>query len=466
MQVFDKHTKKFLQTTCKQIKYKSIHKSIADELLNHIQDQKNEYLKQGMDEERAAVKAVEQMGDPILVGQQLDKAHRPRTEWSVLLLAAFLVVLGGAVQFVFSIISGNYDNMFARFLLYAPIGIAAFAVTYFFDYTLIGRYSKAAFGILYFLTIIGFFVFNRTNGAHLHVYYSILLFIPVFAAIIYGYRNRGYLGIIASGLFFTGAAFICLIAPRLTGLFLFTVCCIIILTVAIIKGYFGVNKKVSLLIVYVPVFITLTGLAAYMIFSPHIGNRLSIMINPQLDPQGAGYQHLLARKLLSSSKLFGEAVIESNTLNQLIPGWSTDFSLTYIISRFGYVAGLVIVIMTALLIVRMFISVLKQKNACGFLVSFAACTAIAGQFVLYVLSNAGVIVLSGTLPLISFGGMGFITNMILIGLVLSVYRRTDIVNDRLEKSDVNRRLVSCVDGKLVIDLWRRSSGDGGEEPVG
>lgn len=457
MSAYNKYIQEFLQTTCKQIRFKSVHKSVINELSDHIEEQKCEYIKQGLNEEAATVKALEQMGDPVLVGKQLDKAHRPRTEWSILSLAAILVVIGGAIQFFLSRVSTNNSDVFSNFLIYAPIGIVAFVVTYFFDYTLIGRYSKLVYCMLFIAAIAGFLILRPINGAYRHVYYAALLFIPVYAGIIYGFRNKGYLGIIACGLFYGGPAILCLIAPRLTGLILFSIASLVILTIAITKDFFRCNKKVSLAIVYILTAVAVAIPILFLFSTQYRRARLAVMINPELDPLGAGYQHLLVKRLFEASRPFGKAVLEGSFTNmrleQLLPGWETDFSLTYIIARLGYVTGIAIILIIFILIVRMFISVNKQKNTFGFLFSCAACISIAGQFILYVLSNIGVIVpFSGNLPLISYGVMGFVTNMILVGIVLSVYRRSNIVVDKQQNSSHDKRLFTFEAGKLIIDF--------------
>ncbi|MCX7711559.1 MAG: FtsW/RodA/SpoVE family cell cycle protein [Clostridia bacterium] len=465
MPATNKPVQEFLQTICDQIRFKSIHRSIIHELSDHIEEQKNFYMDQGLDEEAATLKAVEEMGDPVMVGKQLDKAHRSKTEWSILTLAAVLVLIGGAVQYFLSGVNENSSYMFSSFLQYAPIGIAAFFLTYFFDYTLLGRFPKFTYIVLFILTVAGFFFVRKTNGAYLHVYYSILLFIPAFAGIIYSYRNKGYVGVIACGLFYIGPATLCVIAPRLSGLILLSIACLITLTVAILKGIFGGNKNVSLALIYIPTMMAVMGFGAFIFQSPYRIARIQTVFFPQLDPRGDGWQLLMIKRILASSQFFGEAVLEGNLANmridRILPGWADDLSLTYIIARFGYIAGLIVIFVILVLIVRMFISVNKQRNAYGFLVALSACLAITGQFVFYVLLNLGFMVLfSVTLPFISFGGMSFIVNMILLGLILSVYRCTDLVKDKLEvntnlksqSSIYHRRLFSIEDGKLVIDL--------------
>lgn len=463
MSEHNKTIQEFLQTACNQIRYKSVHTSIVNELTDHIEEQKSQYIKEGFSEEAATNKAIEQMGDPVLVGKELNKAHRPKIEWSILSLVAVLVLIGGAVQFLISGTNTNHTGGFLHFLTYLPVGLAAFFFTYFFDYTLIGRYPKIAYFILLATAVAESQLSGRVCGCYPHIYYFALLFIPIFAGIVYSFRNKGYLGIIACGLFYFGAAFLCIIAQNLSAFVLLTFSCLIILTHAIVKGYFGGNKKIGLAVVYIPTFMTFVLSVLCLIFLlPYRMRRIALSLIPELDPQGAGYNSLMVKRIIKGSQPFGEALLGPGyvnmPVNQILPCWDTDFSLTYIIGHLGLVAGLVIIGIISVLIVRISISIIKQKNVFGYLLSYSACIAIAGQFVLYVLLNFGLLTLfSVTLPFISYGGMGFIVNMILAGLVLSVYRRTNIVVDNMQISTPKWRLFTFQDGKIIIDLGLNSS---------
>jgi cell division protein FtsW (lipid II flippase) len=450
----NKHVQDFLEAVCRELRYKSIHEDILRELSNHIEDQRGEFIKAGFDEEIAVSKAVDQMGDPVQVGKQLNKAHLPRTEWSILSVMAILVLMGGAVQHYLSGVGANSVHMFTHFLLYAPVGIAAFALAYFFDYTLLERNSKRAYLLLFVFTIVAYFISSQKGGAFRHVYYFVLLFIPVFAGIITSMRNRGYWGIVVAGFFYAGFAAMCIMAPSFSGLLLLTFCCLTILTVAIEKGYFGGKNIVSFALVYIPV---VMGLFFVLIASPVMRNRLYSMINPETDPQGYGWLALQIRHIISSSQFLGEAVLEGiysqGSLAQLFPGWATDYSLTYLIASLGFAAGLIITAFMLTLIIRMFLAVLKQKHAYGFLVSFSACLAITGQMVFYILANLGVFVTyDGILPFVSFGPIGFIVNMALVGLVLSVYRLTDVASKNFPDAIGERRFVALIEDQLIIDL--------------
>lgn len=459
MSKHDKTIEEFLETACNQIRYKSVHKSIINELTDHIEEQKIQYIKEGFSEEDATSKSIEQMGDPVMVGKELDKAHRPKTEWFILSLVAILVLIGGAVQFLISGVNTHDSSSFLRFLIYAPIGLLAFAFTYFLDYTLIARYSKLAYFILFGTAIANFRFSEMVYGTYPHIYGFALLFIPIFTGIIYSFKDKGYFGIISCGLFYGGAAFLCLSAPRVSTFVLLSIACLMLLTIAIVKGYFIGNKKICLAIVYVPTIMTfIVSILFILLQAPHRVYRILAIINPKLDPNGQGFLGIMVKRVLQASQPFGKAAFEGNfenvPIHQILPCWNTDFSLTYIIGRLGLAAGLMIVGIIFVLIVRMFMSVFKQKNSFGYLLSLSACIALTSQFFLYVISNLGIFTpfFSVTLPFISFGGTGFLANMILIGMLLSVYRRTNIVDDKIRMNSHNPKLFKFEDGKIIIDL--------------
>ena len=62
--------KGFLNNVCQEIKYKPVRKGIADELENHIQEIKEEYIETGINEVEAEEKAVKQMGEAKNIGKE------------------------------------------------------------------------------------------------------------------------------------------------------------------------------------------------------------------------------------------------------------------------------------------------------------------------------------------------------------------------------------------------------------
>ena len=54
---------------------------MATELDFHLKQAKNMWIEKGLSEEVAEDKAVEQMGSPIKLGQELNKLHKPKVDW-------------------------------------------------------------------------------------------------------------------------------------------------------------------------------------------------------------------------------------------------------------------------------------------------------------------------------------------------------------------------------------------------
>ncbi|MHB8076562.1 permease prefix domain 1-containing protein [Desulfosporosinus fructosivorans] len=86
----------YLEAVRQQIRWKKVQSSVLEEINNHIIDQKNAFVIDGFNEEEATDKAIAEMGDPIIVGEQLDRAHRPRLIGLGLGILLVLGILGTA----------------------------------------------------------------------------------------------------------------------------------------------------------------------------------------------------------------------------------------------------------------------------------------------------------------------------------------------------------------------------------
>ena len=86
--------KKFLNIVCQEIKYEPAKDGIAEELKLHIQEIKEDYMNNGMQEQEAEEKAVSQMGVAKDIGKSLNKIHRPKLDWKLLILIVLLMGFG------------------------------------------------------------------------------------------------------------------------------------------------------------------------------------------------------------------------------------------------------------------------------------------------------------------------------------------------------------------------------------
>ena len=255
MQQLDK-IKQFTSSVCDQIRWKKVHPMISEEIENHISDQKDAFINEGLDEITSIDKAIEEMGDPVIVGSQLDRTHRPKTAWSMIFLTISLLGIGLVMNFfvagALSDVPGLY--YFNKSVVAAVIGTVCMMIAYFVDFTIIGRHPKMIFAILIVLMIVSAFFAIELNGARRWIRIPILgpvsaslfllLFPTAYAGIIYNLRSKGYWGIILCGISYAIPAFIFInmYYGGITSVLLYTLSCLILLVIStlILRN---VNKK-------------------------------------------------------------------------------------------------------------------------------------------------------------------------------------------------------------------------------
>ena len=76
----------YLEKLLSQIRCKKARPYIAEEIRDHIECQIADNLSEGMTSEEAEKNAVTDMGDPVEVGISLDRIHKPKIAWRLLVI--------------------------------------------------------------------------------------------------------------------------------------------------------------------------------------------------------------------------------------------------------------------------------------------------------------------------------------------------------------------------------------------
>ena len=426
--------KEYIKIVCEQIRWKKAHASISKELEDHIIDQKSAFLNSGLDDKTATEKAIIEMGDPVLIGTELDRTYRPKIEWSILALTLIMILMGLLIRCF--MIYDNADSLF-RDILSIILGFAFMFAAYFWDFTSIGKHPmKIFFG----LTILLFTLHNMSpysnylsfNTLLLPINFSfVFLLLPTaFAGIIYAVRNKGYLGIIQIGVIFSISAVICLNQWSLSGVVIYSISCLLLLTMTILNGWFNVKKTNALLIVYGAVAL-ISLILMYIIISTnsYISYRIRAAFNPMFEPEASGWFPNFVRSIIAGAKLFGQGSLGKYE-GIPIPRKHSDLLLTYLIHELGWIFFAVIMTIIIIFIIRLFIICRKQKSVLAKLVSTSVLITFTMQFIVYVGYNLGFQLLSPfALPFISYGGTSTVINMTLVGIMLSVFSTGELYHD-------------------------------------
>lgn len=447
----------YLDTVRRQIRWKKAQNPVLEEIQNHLLDQKDAFIRDGDDEETAVLKAIAEMGDPVVIGSQLDRAHRPKADWPLLGLTAILILLGLFIQFMIGTDSNSGMEMFHKQVIWSALAVIVLLAAYFLDYTILGKHPLLICFLLMTITL-GDYWFSSIRGYGYTAIYPLLLFPAVFAGFVYRMRNERYAGLALCGAVVIAVALLILRIHNMTALFLIMISCLTILTIAIAKGWFNVRKVYALLATYLSCAALCSVIFFRVLNQGYAHSRLEFIFKPWLEPTGVGYMGTLIQRFLLNSRLVGEGapVVGYGQLPaaEILPAANTDFVLTYLIYKFGWVLFIAIILVFAAFIARSAIISKKQKNALGQLVSLAIIVTFAVQLLTFIASNLGFLLFSPlSLPLISYGGRALLVNMCLIGFMLSVFRTGSLTRDNVQKAwEKPSHLIQYEDGKIIINL--------------
>lgn len=416
---------------CEQIRWKKAHPLVSEEIENHIWDQKEALIAKGYDEETATAEAIKEMGDPVVVGTAFDRTHKPKLEWSIMILFAVMTLVGLAIR-LWMINDGVSPVTFGTEMVQVIVGVACMITAYMVDFTIAGKYSKLI-NILLIVAAIAILVYSPiVNGQYSYLTYMIMLFPTAFAAIIYHMRSRGFVGLIICLLFFAIPLYFSMQIPSVSSLTLFVVSGLLLMTLAIVKGWFSVNKWLALLLTYLPVVALILAIISDSRFGGRIQEVIDFFVNPNSNRH---YYEMIIRENIASAKWWGTGASTAAEIYYM----HTDHLLTYVIHQFGWFFFIGVMVMIIAFIVRAAILCAKQKSILGRLLSTAVLLTFTLQVAMYVAYNLGYLFYSPlSLPLISNGGIALTMNMILIGLMLSVFKSGHMVKDSLPQRPANK----------------------------
>lgn len=430
----------YLENLSEQIRNRRAKALVLTEIASHIEDQKCAYLADGKSAEEAELLAVKEMGDPVETGLQLNKIHRPKTDFFLLGAMAALTLLGIIMQ---SIILAGFDNAAAssadsmRTVFYNLAGFAVMFLIYFGDYRFLGKYSKH----VYFAYLISAALFSflhkqlfSYSQAHRIWQGFYMLFIPLFAAFCYAFRGQKGKGICkATSLLFFNTFFLMYLGASPSATMLLSVMtCLITLCAAAYKGIFGGRKQLQTgVLLSLSVGIPLLLLGDALLLGGHIYlladyqiRRIQVLLNPAAFATEAGYQTMLVRTQLADISLFGGGSVgKVGTL----PGAQCDYIITCLSAYFGFLAALAVVAVIAAYFLRSLHISLTQKNRLGFLLGVSCSVILILKTAVYLAMNFGIgMTVSIDMPFLTYGLQCTIFNFLFMGVILSVYRNTNL----------------------------------------
>lgn len=453
------NAKEFLNNVSKEIRYKPANKYISDELESHIEELKNDNLCKGLSEEQAEETAVEQMGDAKKIGKRLNRIHRPKLDWKILILIMILIVFRVVMSFKsytdqieFRKMMGWPDDDVSFLITQIPLikslttGIILGAIVYFFDY----RKTKKWANIFYLLgTLVIFFqwfdqfafdkfINNILGDPHGMAWFvnmrlwniSIPLYIIAFAGYMADYKKEDFWDMVI--LYTISCLLIYLKSQSITNTVILVVSYLAILAAKMLQNNKNTRKKVigacgGVLTISILIMVAMTNVwIPYIFYGPETSEDTWNNFAKTQENQ---------EKILENIKWVGEAGEDAD------PHGGTNFRFIYILGKLGIIPAVLLVGTILLMSIRLIKDSKSINDEYGkYLIIGLSATYIL-QSIIQVLMNINILPTSDiNLPFVSSGKLYFLINSFTFAVILSVYRRKNINFEEPKKSKLDIKI--------------------------
>ncbi|KWU63508.1 cell division protein FtsW [Bacillus mycoides] len=408
----NKKEERFLSEVTNHIKSKEAKDLVATELDFHLKQAKNMWIEKGLSEEVAEDKAVEQMGSPIKLGRELNKLHKPKVDWFLIILLVAAMGLG-----FLPVIAFGHADLLMNKVIFVILGVVTAIGMMLLDYRRLEKLGWLFYTIgVLILLMIKCFPTASLNGEPLLKIGSItidcLMTIPFFFLAWASFFNNSRLKFIHLLMLYVFSLYLFLTTSTLLPIFIY------ITMVFVMLWWSKLGKKTAWLITILPIcFFIIRDLLSWSAVKEYRIARISGFLNPEHDQW-----YLRLKEAMSSAGWFGTyGNIKS------IPATHTDFVFASLTYYYGYVLTLILVLILSLFVVRIMVISYKINDRYGKLLLVGGVT----LFVFHFVYNVGMILgilprVSISLPFISYGLIPTLFHAFIMGVVLSVYRRKDI----------------------------------------
>ena len=154
-------------------------------------------------------------------------------------------------------------------------------------------------------------------------------------------------------------------------------------------------------------------------------SRITVFLNPNADPFGAGYHIIQSKIAIGSGMLFGKGLFQG-TQSQLnfLPENHTDFIFSVIGEELGFLGCIFLLFLYFILIYRGIMIAKECKDPFGMMLATGVVSMWAFQILVNVGMTCGIMPVTGIpLPFMSYGVSALTTNMMGMGILLSIYMR-------------------------------------------
>ncbi|MEO2213544.1 FtsW/RodA/SpoVE family cell cycle protein [Paenibacillus amylolyticus] len=426
----------YLDHMCVQVKAREVHNDLRDELGNHMEEMILDKEQEGYTEEEAIAYAIEQMGDPAVVGKSMHRLHRHRMHWGLLVGLIGLSITSLLLIWIFTtnVADEKYQTLYRGHVVYTVIGVMLMLFFIYFDYR---KLKKAAWWIYILLNVLlwinpmistDFYGMSRFLIAPLGFVIdlttaSVWILPLAIGAIV---QEKFHLNCNMQSIL----TYIAMVAVPVVLLFQMSdwVRMFLFGTMSIIL--FGWLTRKWL---YTALGAVVTGsiFVLLLFFADKHGRleRLSVVLNLQDDPYG-GYSNNSIIEIIQSAGWWGNGI---DTTFDMFKMSYLDYPGVLLIDVFGWSAGILLLVGIIWFVASMVKMLPRIRDDFGRMIIISITSMFALQIIYSLAMTTGKApILSIVFPLIGYGNH-LLFEYAMVGLLLGIYRRKDTISTINEK---------------------------------
>lgn len=163
------------------------------------------------------------------------------------------------------------------------------------------------------------------------------------------------------------------------------------------------------------------------VLQDHQRKRILVLVNPDIDPLGAGYNVIQSKIAIGSGEFIGKGFLQgTQTKFDFVPEQSTDFIFCTIGEEHGWLGSSLLITLYVLFMMRLVYLAERQKDKFSRIFGYSVASIIFFHFMINIGMTIGVFPVIGIpLPFFSYGGSSLwsFTILLFIFLKLDAHRR-------------------------------------------
>ncbi len=156
----------------------------------------------------------------------------------------------------------------------------------------------------------------------------------------------------------------------------------------------------------------------------HQMDRLRVLFDPGIDPQGIGYQLRQSKSAIGSGQLFGKGLFREGTLTDFnyVPEQENDFIFTAVGEQLGLIGGLLVLAAFGVIVWRLLVISANSRDRFGALIAAGVAAMVMFHVFINIGMTIGIMPVTGLpLPFLSQGGSFYMSMALALGIANSVW---------------------------------------------